>query len=83
MPLVDDYRPAIESDVADVANIGRLGFGAGSITAALFLREFAGDRPWAHLDVAGPARSTSDEAEISKGATGFGTRLLMEWLAAL
>jgi leucyl aminopeptidase len=83
MPLVDDYRPAIESDVADVANIGRLGFGAGSITAALFLREFVGDRPWAHLDVAGPARSTSDEADISKGATGFGTRLLLEWLAAL
>jgi leucyl aminopeptidase len=83
MPLVDDYRPAIESDVADVANIGRLGFGAGSITAALFLREFVGDRPWAHLDVAGPARSTSDEADISMGATGFGTRLLLEWLAAL
>jgi leucyl aminopeptidase len=83
LPLVEDYRAAIESDVADVANIGRQGFGGGSITAALFLREFAGDRPWAHLDVAGPARSASDEGAISKGATGFGTRLLLEWLAAL
>jgi leucyl aminopeptidase len=82
MPLVEDYRAAIESEVADLSNIGRLGFGAGSITAALFLREFAGDRPWAHLDVAGPARSTSDEGEISKGATGFGARLLLAWLAA-
>jgi leucyl aminopeptidase len=83
MPLVEDYRAAIESQVADVSNIGQHGFGAGSITAALFLREFAGDRPWAHLDVAGPARSTSDEGDISKGATGFGTRLLLEWLATL
>jgi leucyl aminopeptidase len=83
MPLVEDYRAGIESDVADVSNTGRFGFGAGSITAALFLREFAGDRPWAHLDVAGPARSTSDEGEISKGATGFGTRLLLAWLGAL
>jgi leucyl aminopeptidase len=82
MPLVEEYRKAIESEVADVSNIGRHGFGAGSITAALFLREFAGDRPWAHLDVAGPARSTSDEGDISKGATGFGTRLLLEYLAA-
>jgi leucyl aminopeptidase len=80
MPLVDEYRSAIDSDIADVANIGRGGFGAGSITAALFLREFAGKRPWAHLDVAGPARATSDDCEITKGATGFGVRLLLRWL---
>ncbi|GLY73210.1 leucyl aminopeptidase [Actinoallomurus iriomotensis] len=80
MPLVEEYRPAIDSDVADVANIGRGGYGAGSVIAALFLREFAGDRPWAHLDVAGPARATSDDAEITKGATGYGVRLLLRWL---
>ncbi|MBC6457825.1 leucyl aminopeptidase [Actinomadura sp. HBU206391] len=80
MPLVEDYREAIDSDVADVANIERRGFGGGSIMAALFLREFAGKRRWAHLDVAGPARATSDEGEISKGATGFGVRLLLHWL---
>ncbi|MGI8330777.1 leucyl aminopeptidase [Actinomadura scrupuli] len=83
LPLVEDYRAAIESEVADVSNIGQHGFGGGSITAALFLREFAGDRPWAHLDVAGPARSNSDEGELSKGATGFGARLLLEWLTEL
>jgi leucyl aminopeptidase len=80
MPLVEEYRPAIDSEVADIANIGRGGFGAGSIVAALFLREFAGDRAWAHLDVAGPARATSDDGEITKGATGYGVRLLLNWL---
>jgi leucyl aminopeptidase len=80
LPLTLEYREAIESEVADVANIERKGFGGGSIMAALFLREFVGNRPWAHLDVAGPARAGSDEAEITKGATGFGTRLLLTWL---
>ncbi|TMR07273.1 leucyl aminopeptidase [Actinomadura soli] len=82
LPLVDDYRAAIDSDVADINNIGRGGFGGGSITAALFLREFAGDRPWAHLDIAGPGRATSDDAELTRGATGYGTRLLLTWLTA-
>ncbi|SEG42143.1 leucyl aminopeptidase [Thermomonospora echinospora] len=82
MPLVDDYRVAIESEVADVANIERRGFGGGAIMAALFLREFAGKRPWAHLDVAGPGRATADDAEITKGATGYGARLLLNWLIA-
>jgi leucyl aminopeptidase len=82
MPLIDEYRQAIDSHVADVANIGRGGFSAGSIVAGLFLREFAGDRPWAHLDVAGPARATTDDAEITKGATGYGVRLLLRWLTS-
>lgn len=82
MPLVDEYREGLDSDVADVANIGRGGFGGGSITAALFLREFAGGRPWAHLDVAGPARAASDNGELTKGATGFGVRLLLRWLTS-
>ncbi|GAA2602976.1 leucyl aminopeptidase [Actinomadura fulvescens] len=81
LPLVEDYREGIKSDVADVANIERRGFGGGSIMAALFLREFVGDRVWAHLDIAGPGRATADDAEITKGATGFGARLLLNWLA--
>ncbi|WP_309237102.1 M17 family metallopeptidase [Actinomadura sp. BRA 177] len=80
LPLTADYRTAIDSDVAAVANIGRGGYGGGSITAALFLREFTGDRPWAHLDIAGPGRATSDDAELTRGATGFGVRLLLDWL---
>ena len=54
--------------------------GGGSITAALFLRHFVGTRTWAHLDIAGPARSASDKHEVSEGATGFGARLLLRYL---
>lgn len=81
MPLVDDYRDALDSDVADLANIARKEVSAGSIVAALFLREFVGDRRWAHIDIAGPARAASDEHEVTKGGTGFGVRALLRWLA--
>ncbi|MBX6383635.1 MAG: leucyl aminopeptidase [Microbispora sp.] len=82
MPLVEDYRTMLDSDVADLANVDKEKSGAaGSIAAALFLREFTGGRPWAHLDIAGPARSGSDEGELTKGGTGFGVRLLLRYLA--
>ena len=58
-------------------------FSAGSVTAALFLERFVGKRKWVHLDIAGPARSEVDAGELIKGGTGFGTRLLIEWLASL
>ena len=80
MPLVEDYRNLLNSPVADLANVPRHPAGAGSITAALFLREFAGSRPWAHLDIAGAARSGADDGELTAGGTGFGTRLLLRWL---
>jgi leucyl aminopeptidase len=85
MPLVEDYRQALDSPVADLRNIGnpKKKLAGGSITAALFLREFAGGRPWAHLDIAGPSWSGSDEDELTKGATGYGVRLLVRWLEAL
>ncbi|MQA87695.1 MAG: leucyl aminopeptidase [Streptosporangiales bacterium] len=82
MPLAHEYRDALDSEVADLANISRKDYGAGSVVAALFLAEFAGRRPWAHLDIAGAARASSDEHEITKGGTGFGVRLLLRWLAA-
>ena len=82
LPLTEDYRPALESQVADLANMGRaMDVGAGSITAALFLREFSGGLPWAHLDIAGTARSDSDDGEISRGGTGWGVRTLLSWLS--
>ncbi|HUR06680.1 MAG TPA: leucyl aminopeptidase [Nonomuraea sp.] len=81
MPLIDDYAPALKSPIADLANVeSGSTYGAGSITAALFLREFAGKRPWAHLDIAGVGRSTVDDGVLTKGATGFGVRVLLEWL---
>lgn len=84
MPLVDEYLPALDSQIADVSHVERTrAYGAGSITAALFLRRFAGARPWVHLDIAGPGRSDSDRFEISRGGTGFGTRLLLKWLTGL
>ena len=84
MPLVEDYRVALESPVADLRNIGdpALHLSGGAITAALFLREFVGGRPWAHLDIAGPARADKDEDELVKGGTGFAVRTLIRWLEA-
>jgi leucyl aminopeptidase len=70
------YRKLLDSNAADMKNIG--GPYGGTITAAIFLSTFAGDVPWAHLDIAGPMKVDSDESWMSKGATGFGTRLLIE-----
>ncbi len=81
MPLESGYRPSLESPVAEIAHVARSGPGAGSILAALFLREFVAATPWAHLDIAGPGRAGADDGELTKGATGFGTRLLLTWLA--
>ena len=86
MPLPADYLDALDSPVADLAHVARggaAGARAGSIAAALFLREFTGGRPWAHLDVAGPARASADDGEITKGGTGFGTGLLLSWLGEI
>ncbi|MCW2681496.1 MAG: Leucyl aminopeptidase [Frankiales bacterium] len=85
MPLVEDYRVALDSPIADLRNIGepKLKLMGGSITAALFLREFTGGRPWAHLDIAGPGMAGSDDDEKTKGGTGYGVRLLTAWLTEL
>jgi leucyl aminopeptidase len=76
MPLPDDYRSHIDSEVADMRNIGRPGQ-AGSIAAAMLLREFVGSVPWVHIDMAGPARSEEATRYLSKGGTGFGVRTLV------
>jgi len=80
MPLDDDYVEALGSDVADLVN--RSEAGPGSMLAALYLREFTGptrDR-WAHIDMSAPAWSDSADAELVKGATGWGVRTLLRWL---
>jgi leucyl aminopeptidase len=76
LPLERSYRNLLDSNVADMRNIG--GPYGGAITAALFLAEFVGDVPWAHLDIAGPMAADADNGWLSKGATGFGTRLLID-----
>ncbi|GIG40384.1 leucyl aminopeptidase family protein [Cellulomonas phragmiteti] len=83
MPLVADYEEAVRSSVADLRHVPEdRRIGGGSITAALFLRRFVGRRAWAHLDIAGPGRAAADKHEVTEGATGFGARLLLEYLTA-
>jgi leucyl aminopeptidase len=80
LPLWDEYRPQIDSTIADIKNSG--GRAAGSITAGWFLKEFAGTTPWAHLDIAGTAYRDEPTPYMRKGATGLPTRLFIEWVRA-
>ena len=80
MPLLEELRIEIDSEVADIKNTG--GRYGSPIFGALFLQEFVGDTPWAHVDIAGPARSEKVEGYLTKGATGFGTRLLIDWISS-
>lgn len=80
MPMEEKYFDGLKSIVADMKNTGpRPG---GSITAALFLKQFVKDTPWAHLDVAGPVWSEKENAYNNPGATGYGVRTLVEWVLA-
>ncbi len=76
MPLFPEYDEQIKSDVALVKNTG--GRLAGACTAAAFLKAFVGDTPWAHLDIAYMASLSKDRPDLARGATGFGTRLLID-----
>ena len=73
MPLAEEYKEQLKSPIADMTNLGaREG---GAITAALFLKEFVKDTPWAHLDIAGPVWNNKDNA-----ATGYAVRMLNEFV---
>jgi leucyl aminopeptidase len=80
MPLPEDYKELLKSDVADLSNVPPSRYG-GAIAAALFLAEFAGATRWAHIDIAGPAFNKKEDGYTTPGATGFGVRLLLDWLA--
>lgn len=77
LPLHKGYRKSIDSNIADIKNISGSRYG-GAIVAALLLAEYAGDGPWAHLDIAGPARREETAGEFLKGASGVGVRTLIE-----
>lgn len=84
MPLIDDYRDSLESDVADLNHAADKGdYSAGSVTAALYLEHFVGDSRWVHLDIAGTGRSETDSGENAKGGTGFGVRFFIDWILSL
>jgi leucyl aminopeptidase len=78
LPLWHEYEELIQSDAADVKNVGNRA--AGTITAALFLKKFAGDYPWCHLDIAGPALLAKEKPYIPKGASGVGVKLFVQFL---
>ena len=80
LPLWDEYRRQIDSDYADLKNSG--GRPAGTITAGWFLKEFVGDVPWAHLDIAGTAYGDNPRPYHRKGSTGVPTRLFVDWVRA-
>lgn len=81
LPLEEDYKDSIKSDIADLRNISKTRYG-GAITASLFLEEFVDTTPWAHLDIAGPAFEEKETPVVPKGGAGFGVRTLLSWLKA-
>jgi leucyl aminopeptidase len=76
MPIFDDYKELLKSEIADFTNTG--GRPGGAITGALFIKEFAGDLPWVHLDIAGTAWAEDTKPYQPKGATGVGVRTLIQ-----
>jgi leucyl aminopeptidase len=76
MPLEDDYKDYLKSAFADLANVG--GRWGGAITAAMFLKEFAEDTPWVHLDIAGTAWLDESKPFLAKGPTGLPVRTLVQ-----
>ncbi|MGH9818128.1 MAG: leucyl aminopeptidase, partial [Candidatus Acidiferrales bacterium] len=82
MPLDDDYREFIKGHMADIQNIGS-GKGGGAITGAMFLKEFAEETPWIHLDIAGTAWLDDNKPWMAKGATGVALRTLVDLASTL
>jgi len=82
LPLYSGYETQVDSDIADLKNMGKPQKG-GALIAALILRRFTGGRPWVHLDIAGPARSDAERGYTTRGATAFGVRTLVALLAAV
>ncbi len=78
MPLYNEYKDYIKSDIADIKNTG--GKSGSLVTAGYFLKEFAGDTPWAHLDIASTAWNDKVKPYLAKGATGIGVRLILQFL---
>ncbi len=79
LPCTDDYKDQIKSQIGDIMNTGKNRWG-GAITAAMFLKEFAGETPWVHLDIAGCAWSDEAKPWIANGPTGFAVRSILEWV---
>jgi leucyl aminopeptidase len=79
LPLFDEYKESLKSDLADLKNAGSKGE-ASTSCAGMFLKEFVNGKPWAHLDIAGPAWMDKAKDELNKGGTAFGVRTLVYYL---
>ena len=79
LPCTDDYKEDIKSSIADIMNTGKGRWG-GAITAAMFLKEFAEDTPWIHLDIAGVAWTEEAKPWMAKGPSGIAVRSIVEWV---
>ncbi len=80
LPLWDEHDKAVKGTIADLKNIAAPGVGAGTIMGAAFLKPFAGEGPWTHIDIAGTSWSGEEKPYVPKGASGFGVRLLTHFL---
>jgi leucyl aminopeptidase len=79
LPLPDRLKEQLKSEIADMRNTGdRYG---GALTAGLFLKEFVGETPWVHVDIAGPAAADKEGGHVAKGGTGFAVSTIIEYLA--
>ena len=83
LPLYEEFEKATKSDIADLKNITSRGVGAGTATAAAFLKPFTDDLPWAHLDIAGTAWTFNEKPYVPKGGSAYGVRLLIDYLKNL
>jgi leucyl aminopeptidase len=81
MPCTDDYRDHIKSEIADIMNTGKNRYG-GAISGAMFLKEFAGETPWVHLDIAGLAWNETPKPWLAYGPTGVAVRSIIEWVSS-
>jgi leucyl aminopeptidase len=79
LPCTDDYRDHIKSEIADIMNTGKNRYG-GATSAAMFLKEFAGDTPWVHLDIAGVAWNEEKKPWVAYGPSGIAVRSIVEWV---
>jgi leucyl aminopeptidase len=79
LPATDDYRDQIKSQIADIMNTGKHRWG-GATNAAMFLKEFVGETPWLHLDIAGCAWNDDNKAWIANGPSGIAVRSIVEWV---
>lgn len=80
LPLLEEYKESMKGTITDLKNLSVSGYGAGAITAAVFLSHFVQNAKWAHIDIAGPSFLTEERDYLQKGATGSGVRLLMYYL---